>query len=86
MSVQRRRRESLPLQIWPPRDKRTITRALQELSSTQHIDIHEQSDVLNAPPLQDIFRAQALVLTGLIAHLTGAELQEDIALTSRRLQ
>ena len=41
---------------------------------------------LSAPPLQDVFRAQTLVLTGLIAHLTGAALQEDIALTSLRLQ
>ena len=68
------------------RKRSSQRRALQELSSTQPVDIHEQSDILSAPPLQDIFRAQALVLTGLIAHLTGAALQEDIALTSRRLQ
>ena len=61
-------------------------RALQEHSSTQPIDIHEQSDVLSAPPLQDASRAQTLVLTGLIAHLTGAALQEDIAFASLRLQ
>ena len=60
--------------------------ALQELSSAQPIDVNEQSDVLSAPTLQEVFHAQALVLTGLIAHLTGAALQEDIALTSRRLQ
>ena len=60
--------------------------ALQEHSPAQPVDIHEQSDALGAPPLQDVFRAQTLVLTGLIAHLTSAALQEDIALTSRRLQ
>ena len=61
-------------------------RALQEHSSTQPVDIHEQSDALSASPVQDTSRAQALVLTGLIAHLTGAALQEDIAFASRRLQ
>ena len=61
-------------------------RALQEHSSTQPVDIHTESCDLTAHALQDASRAQALVLTGLIAHLTGAALQEDIALTSRRLQ
>ena len=60
--------------------------ALQEHSSAQPVDIDEQSDVLSAPALQDVSLAQSLVLTGLIAHLTGAALQEDIAITSRRLQ
>ena len=60
--------------------------ALQEHSPAQPVDIDEQSDVLSAPALQDVSLAQSLVLTGLIAHLTGAALQEDIAITSRRLQ
>ena len=60
--------------------------ALQEHSSAQRIDTHEQSDVFVAPALQEVSRAQALVLTGLIAHLTGAALQEDIVCASRRLQ
>ena len=60
--------------------------ALQEHSPAQPVDIDEQSDVLSAPALQDLSRTQSLVLTGLIAHLTGAALQEDIAITSRRLQ
>ena len=68
------------------RKKPSRRRALQEHSPAQPVDMHEQSEVLSAPPLQEVFRAQALVLTGLIAHLTGAALQEDIALTSRRLQ
>jgi hypothetical protein len=37
-------------------------------------------------PLQDLLNAQAVVLIGLIAHLTGTALQDDIALTTRRLQ
>ena len=68
------------------REKSSRRRALQEHSSAQPVDIDEQSDVLSAPALQDLSRAQSLVLTGLIAHLTGAALQEDIAVTSRRLQ
>ena len=60
--------------------------ALQEHSSAQPVDIDKQSDVLSAPAVQDVSLAQSLVLTGLIAHLTGAALQEDIAITSRRLQ
>jgi len=40
---------------------------------------------MNAP-LQELSRAQPLVLMGLIAQLTGAALQEDIAIASRRLQ
>ena len=68
------------------RKRSSRRRALQEHSPAQPVDIHEQSEVFSAPPLQDASRAQALVLTGLIAHLTGAALQEDIALTSLRLQ
>ena len=68
------------------RKKLSRRRALQEHSSAQPVDIPTQSDLLSAPALQDVSRAQSLVLTGLIAHLTGAALQEDIACTSRRLQ
>ena len=60
--------------------------ALQEHSSVQPIDSNEQSEVFSAPALQEVSRSQVLVLTGLIAHLTGAALQEDIARTSRQLQ
>lgn len=60
--------------------------ALQEHSSVQPIDNNEQSEVFSAPALQEVSRSQVLVLTGLIAHLTGAALQEDIACTSRKLQ
>jgi hypothetical protein len=36
--------------------------------------------------LQDVFFMQPAVVVGLIAQLTGLSLQEDIALTARRLQ
>jgi hypothetical protein len=38
------------------------------------------------PALQDDFFMQPTVLVGLIAHLTGLALQDDIAATARRLQ
>ena len=68
------------------RKKSSRRRTSQEHSSTQPVDINTQSGALDAPALQEVSLAQTLVLTGLIAHLTGAALQEDIALTSRRLQ
>jgi hypothetical protein len=60
--------------------------ALQDDSAAQVIDLSEESVILTMPALQDLYQTQALVLTGLIAHLTGAALQEDIADTARRLQ
>jgi hypothetical protein len=36
--------------------------------------------------LQDVFFTQPAVVVGLIAHLTGLTLQDDIATTARRLQ
>ena len=66
--------------------RRWLAKAENRDSPAQPVDIDEQSDVLSAPALQDLSRTQSLVLTGLIAHLTGAALQEDIAITSRRLQ
>ncbi len=60
--------------------------ALQEHSLTQAADNNEQSASLTNSPLQELSHAQPLVLMGLIAQLTGATLQEDIAKASRRLQ
>lgn len=57
-------------------------RVLQDASRDQVSDLHEQSTSL---VLQDICRAQAPVLIGLIAQLSDSLLQEDIATTSRRL-
>ena len=41
---------------------------------------------LEAGPLQDLLTAQVMILTGLIAQLTGSALQDDIAFHARRLQ
>lgn len=61
-------------------------RALQERSSRQATDLEQQSASLTVSPLQEFYRAQPLVLMGLIAQLTGAALQEDIAHATARLQ
>jgi hypothetical protein len=60
--------------------------ALQEHSLIQANESKKKSAALTASPLQELSRAQPLVLMGLIAQLTGAALQEDIARASRRLQ
>jgi hypothetical protein len=39
-----------------------------------------------AHALQDVLASQPTVLIGLISHLTGSALQDDIATTARRLQ
>jgi len=48
----------------------------------------EQGDTYQLPDyaLQDLFSSQHLVLLGLLAHLTGNALQEDIAITARRMR
>ena len=46
----------------------------------------EKTGFLTTPALQEDSYAQALVLTGLIASLTGTALQEDIARAARRFQ
>jgi hypothetical protein len=60
--------------------------ALQAHSLTQVTESNKKSASLTASPLQELCGAQPLVLMGLIAQLTGAALQEDIAEASRRLQ
>lgn len=57
-------------------------RVLQDAWHAQVSDLPEQSVSV---VLQDVCRAQAPVLIGLIAHLSDSLLQEDIATTSRRL-
>jgi hypothetical protein len=56
--------------------------ALQDDSCAQVVDSSSHSASL---ALQEIISAQPVVLLGLIAHLTDSALQDDIALTSRRL-
>lgn len=62
--------------------RRIKQRVLQDAWSAQASDLPEQSVSL---ALQDVCRAQAPVLIGLIAHLSDSLLQEDIATASRRL-
>jgi hypothetical protein len=56
--------------------------SLQDDSCPQPVDSASDSAGLT---LQEIISAQPLVRIGLIAHLTDSALQDDIALTSRRL-
>ncbi len=58
---------------------------LQDYSLTQTIDNQKKIDVLTSPSLQESLFAEPAVLIGLIAHLTGQVLQDDIAETSHRL-
>jgi hypothetical protein len=60
--------------------------ALQEVFSTQDIETDTESAALARTALQDLFGAQAIVLIGLIANLTGSALQDDIARSARRFQ
>ncbi len=60
--------------------------ALQEHSLAQVTDANKKSAALTVDPLQELSRVQPLILMGLIAHLTNATLQDDIARASRRFQ
>jgi hypothetical protein len=60
--------------------------ALQESLSPQRLEKQQVDDGLAPHALQDSFFIQPAVLVGLIAQLTGLSLQDDIALTARRLQ
>lgn len=59
--------------------------ALQDHSLAQAIENEKKTAILTAPVLQESLFADPAVLLGLIAHLTGQALQEDIADTSHRL-
>jgi hypothetical protein len=59
--------------------------ALQEVSRAQAIAPQSNPATLAGVALQEVLAAQPAVLIGLIAHITDSALQEDIALTSRRL-
>jgi hypothetical protein len=53
---------------------------------TQATENKQKNTVLKPDTLQDVLMAQPFVLIGLIAHLTGSALQDDIVRTSRKLQ
>ena len=59
---------------------------LQEPLITQDTDIQGKTGVLNANALQDVLMAQPTVLIGLIAHLTGSTLQDDIVQSGLKLR
>ena len=69
------RRQTLPVQ-----------ETLQESLTLQHLATQQVEGRLGRSALQDSFFMQPAVLVGLIAHFTGLSLQEDIAVTARRLQ
>jgi hypothetical protein len=60
--------------------------ALQEELTPQEPQRQQFGDGLTPHALQDAFFMQPTLLIGLIAHLTGLSLQDDIAMTARRLQ
>jgi hypothetical protein len=75
-----------------PGYSRKKTEPLQERLSGQGFENTEvkpclvRVDPSFAGALQDVLSAQPTVLIGLISHLTGSALQDDIAITARRLQ
>lgn len=58
---------------------------LQDDSSTQITEKHQESGTLVPRALQELLSTQPLVLIGLIAHLTDSALQEDIVFQTHRL-
>lgn len=60
--------------------------ALQDSLIEKNKQKQEVAVSLPKDALQDAMSAQPLVLIGLIAHLTGCALQDDIAITARRLR
>jgi hypothetical protein len=63
-----------------------LSRALQDHLTPQSSQNQSLDETLTPPALQDHFFTQPAVFVGLLAHLTGLTLQEDIATTARRLQ
>ncbi len=60
--------------------------ALQDHSSEKTLDNQKVTHKLTQAALQDLLITQRSVLAGLIAHLTGNTLQDDIATTTRHMQ
>src|SRR5262249_53128770 len=68
------------------RQRARALHALQEDFMPQEMQKQLLDEGVTPPALQDVFFLQPAVVVGLIAHLTGLTLQEDIATTARRLQ
>jgi hypothetical protein len=69
---------------WLEKSPKMIT-ALQESLKQQPVDNNIDTAKLGSVALQDIIKAQPLVLLGLISNITGIALQDDMAITIRRL-
>jgi hypothetical protein len=59
--------------------------ALQDVRTSQPVDAANKTGIAAASPLQEIITEQPAVLIGLIAHLVGTSLQDDIVHAARRL-
>lgn len=70
---------------WRRQDARAPT-ALQDDSAPQGSQKQQLEAGLTTHALQDVFFLHPAVVVGLIAQLTGYSLQDDIAMTARRLQ
>ena len=69
---------------WRRKSPKKIS-ALQESLKQQPIDNNIDTAKLGSIALQDIIKSQPLVLLGLISNITGIALQDDMAITIRRL-
>ena len=65
--------------------RRCVGPALQDLSRAQPIDSAIKTGDIACSPLQEILAAQPAVLIGLIAHIVGTPLQDEIFRTTDRL-
>jgi hypothetical protein len=68
---------------WRKMQRRAI--ALQDVQTAQPVDTARKTDTFVQSPLQDLVLAQPAVLIGLIAHLVGTPLQDDLVRTTDRL-
>lgn len=59
--------------------------ALQDVSIPQRVDPTRKTGNLVRSPLQEVLTAQPAVLIGLIAHIVGTPLQEDLVRATNRL-
>ena len=64
---------------------RDVDPALQDVSTAQPIGSAGKTDNIAVSPLQELLSAQPAVLIGLIAHLAGTPIQDDIVRTADRL-
>jgi hypothetical protein len=67
------------------RKGRPAAPALQDVSLAQPIGSADKTGDIARAPLQEFLSAQPAVLIGLIAHLVGTPLQDDIVRTTGRL-